>query len=64
MRISLRDFRPQVAALDSFGRPDLARQMTQDYLDAYAEGFNQYIRDLQRITIASRRTRFLQRVSP
>jgi hypothetical protein len=64
MHVTLRDFRPHVAALHSFGRDDLAAHITRDYLDAYADGFNQYIRDLQRITIASRRTRFIQRVSP
>jgi hypothetical protein len=64
LRVTLRDFRPHVAALHTFGRADLACQVTQDYLDSYADGFNQYIRDLQRITIASRRTHFLRRVSP
>lgn len=59
MHITLRDFRPYVAALQSLGRADLARQIAQDYLDAYADGFNLYVRELQRITIASRRTRFL-----
>ncbi|CAG0969124.1 hypothetical protein ANAEL_01080 [Anaerolineales bacterium] len=59
MRISLRDFRPQVATLfaEGIGRRDLANLITQDYLDAYAEGFNAYIRDLSRITSASRETR-------
>ncbi|HAE60455.1 MAG TPA: hypothetical protein DCG54_13365 [Anaerolineae bacterium] len=64
LRVTLRDFRPHVAALHTLGRADLACQVTQDYLDSYADGFNQYIRDLQRITIASRRTHFLRRVSP
>jgi hypothetical protein len=59
MHITLRDFRPHVAEFLALGRPDLARQIAQDYLDAYADGFNIYIRELQRITIASRRTRFL-----
>ena len=61
MRISLRDFRPHVAALQALGLQIVANQITQDYLDAYAEGFNLYIRDLQRITIASRKTHFLDR---
>jgi hypothetical protein len=56
MRISLRDFRPQVATLLSIGRKDLANMITQDYLDAYAEGFNAYIRDLSQITKARRDT--------
>ncbi|MDD2921829.1 MAG: hypothetical protein PHQ36_06030 [Anaerolineales bacterium] len=52
MRISLRDFRPHVAALLSIGRKDLANLIAQDYLEAYAEGFNAYIKDLTRITLA------------
>jgi len=56
MRISLRDFRPQVTALFSIGRKDLANMVTQDYLDAYADGFNDYIGDLSRIASASRET--------
>ena len=53
MRIHLRDFRPHVAALLAIGRKDLANMITQDYLDAYAEGLNAYIQDLSRITLAS-----------
>jgi hypothetical protein len=56
MRISLRDFRPQVATLLSIGRKDLANMIAQDYLDAYVEGFNTYIYDLSQITLASRET--------
>jgi hypothetical protein len=56
MRISLRDFRPQVATLLSLGRKDLANMITQDYLDAYVEGFNAYIHDLSQITKARRDT--------
>ena len=40
MRISLRDFRPHVAALHVVDQQDLAQAITQDYLDAYAQGFN------------------------
>ncbi len=54
MHISLRDFRPHVAALLSIGRKDLASLIVQDYLDAYAEGFNKYIGELSRITLANR----------
>ena len=57
MRIHLRDFRPHVATLLSIGRKDLANMITQDYLDAYAEGFNAYIRDLSHITLATRETK-------
>jgi len=56
MRISLRDFRPQVATLLSIGRKDLANLITQDYLEAYADGLNAYIHDLSRITLANRET--------
>ena len=62
MHISLRDFRPHVAALQALGRQGLADLIAQDYLDAYAEGFNRYIRDLQRITTASRKSRLLKKV--
>ncbi|MBK8615939.1 MAG: hypothetical protein IPN96_02265 [Anaerolineales bacterium] len=61
MRIHLRDFRPQVATLLSIGRKDLANMVTQDYLDAYADGLNVYIHDLSRITLASRETTPLSR---
>jgi hypothetical protein len=60
MHISLRDFRPHVAALQACQQPELAQQITQDYLDAYAQGFNLFIRDLHRITSASRETQMLR----
>ncbi|NWF65523.1 MAG: hypothetical protein HXY38_14595 [Chloroflexi bacterium] len=56
LRIHLRDFRPHIPLLLNSGRKDLAALITQDYLDAYATGFNRYIRDLSRITTASRET--------
>jgi hypothetical protein len=56
MRVSLRDFRPHVSALLSIGRRDLANLIAQDYLEAYAEGFNEYIRELTQITVAKRET--------
>jgi hypothetical protein len=56
MSISLRDFRPHVSLLHSMGRRDLATLIAQDYLDTYALGFNTFIRDLVRITQASRET--------
>jgi len=62
MRIHLRDFRPHVAALLAVGRKDLANMITQDYLDAYAEGFNAYIYDLSQITLASKETRPVSRI--
>ena len=57
MCVSLRDFRPHVALLQSIGRRDLANLIVQDYLDTYALGFNAYIRDLFRITERSRETK-------
>jgi len=57
MRIHLRDFRPHVAALFAIGRKDLAEMIAEDYLDAYAKGFNDFVRDLARITAAGRETR-------
>jgi len=56
MHINLRDFRPHVSMLLAIGRKDLAALVTRDYLDAYAHGLNAYVRDLSRITIASRQT--------
>jgi hypothetical protein len=56
MRIHLRDFRPHVSSLLSIGRKDLANLIAQDYLDAYADGLNRYVRELSRITTASRET--------
>jgi hypothetical protein len=60
MRISLRDFRPHVGLLVAIGRKDLAVRIAQDYLDTYAHGLNAYVRDLRRITLASRETRLAQ----
>jgi len=56
MRISLRDFRPHVSALLSIGRRDLANLIAQDYLEAYANGFNEYVKELTHITLAKRET--------
>ena len=56
MHISLRDFRPHVTDLHAIDRQDLAHRITQDYLDAYANGINSFVKDLWRITQASRET--------
>jgi hypothetical protein len=56
MHVSLRDFRPHVADLYAIDHQDLANQIAQDYLDAYANGINTFIKDLWRITQASRET--------
>jgi hypothetical protein len=57
VHLSLRDFRPHVAALAEHGRATLADQLAQDFLDAYADGFNAFVRELREITAASRETR-------
>lgn len=57
MHISLRDFRPHVTALAEQGRAALADQIAQDFLDAYTDGFNAFVRELREITAASRETR-------
>ncbi len=57
MRMSLRDFRPHVRQLQLRGEGELAQRIAEDTLDAYTSGLNQYIRDLRRITVASRETR-------
>lgn len=59
MYITLRDFRPHVALLVATGYQDLANRIAQDYLDAYAHGLNEFIRNLLQITLASWETRQL-----
>jgi hypothetical protein len=54
MRITLRDFRPHVAALIDIGYKTLATRMAQHYLDTYVEGLNNYIRELHHIAAAGR----------
>ncbi|GAB4504836.1 MAG: hypothetical protein Fur0043_18300 [Anaerolineales bacterium] len=56
LRLTLRDFRPYVAALHAAGQTDISHHITQDYLDGYAAGLNVYIQELRRITYASRET--------
>ncbi len=56
MRITLRDFRPHVAILQSIGQKELANRLAQDYLDAYANGLNSFMEDLIHITETSRET--------
>ncbi|MCA9969467.1 MAG: hypothetical protein KC425_04580, partial [Anaerolineales bacterium] len=55
MRITLRDFRPHVARLVRLGEQALADAVAQEYLDAYALGFNQFVADLLLIVRAGRR---------
>ena len=53
VHVSLRDFRPHVAALVAGGRGELARRMAQHYVDSYARGLNSIVDDLSRIARAS-----------
>ncbi|PJF35930.1 MAG: hypothetical protein CUN49_08035 [Candidatus Thermofonsia Clade 1 bacterium] len=46
LHLSLRDFRPHVAALIGIGERDLAQAMAQDYLDKFAQGFNAFMEEL------------------
>ncbi|MFN8457335.1 MAG: hypothetical protein U0401_22205 [Anaerolineae bacterium] len=46
LHLTLRDFRPHVAALDRIGRLDLARLMVAHYLDNFAQGFNEFVAHL------------------
>ncbi|MCS6871992.1 MAG: hypothetical protein RML95_14295 [Anaerolineae bacterium] len=46
LHISLRDFRPHVAALINIGRTDLAQAIAQDFLDKYAQGVNAFMEEL------------------
>lgn len=46
LHLTLRDFRPHVAALDQIGRLDLARMMVTHYLDSFAQGFNEFVAHL------------------
>ncbi|NUM48244.1 MAG: hypothetical protein HUU38_26355 [Anaerolineales bacterium] len=63
MYLTLRDFRPHVAALFAVGQKDLANAITQDYLNGYANGLNLFLRDLGRITVASRETKLSSRAN-
>jgi len=52
MIITLRDFRPHVTTLQIAGRQNLANLIAQDFLDAYVQGFNQFIQEVTRIAVA------------
>ncbi|MCA9979371.1 MAG: hypothetical protein KDD89_01000 [Anaerolineales bacterium] len=62
MRITLRDFRPHVSQLVAVGEAELAKRIIHDYLVTYASGLNDYVKDLRRITMASRETRMVSDV--
>ncbi len=54
MHISLRDFRPFVRLLAAAGGEAVAHTLAQDYLDAYVEGFNDFVKVLSKV-VAMRR---------
>ncbi|MEW5956729.1 MAG: hypothetical protein AB1801_03325 [Chloroflexota bacterium] len=54
LQLSLRDFRPHVAALIACERRDLAARLAQDYLDAYAHGLNRFVQELDEMARARR----------
>jgi hypothetical protein len=56
IHLSLRDFRPHVTVLQSLNLLHVAQFIAQDYLDAYADGLNQYVEELRQIVLASRET--------
>jgi hypothetical protein len=53
LHLSLRDFRPHVAALQRLGRLDLAELMVRHYLDSFAQGFNYFVARLLEILNAT-----------
>lgn len=62
LHITLRDFRPHVGPLLAAGQKKLATAITQHYLESYAQGLNEFIQSLRRITLASRETRLVKPV--
>jgi len=46
LQLSLRDFRQHVGSLIKIGREELARTLAQDYLDGFARGLNDFVREL------------------
>ncbi len=56
LRITLRDFRPHVGLLSTAGCRDVAVRLAEDYLGSYGRGLNFFVRELQRVTLASRET--------
>lgn len=53
LHLSLRDFRPHVAALQQLGKIDLAEMMLKHYLDSFVQGFNQFVARLLEILNAT-----------
>jgi hypothetical protein len=52
MRLTLRDFRPHVPVLVACGHMALAQRLAHHYLETYAQGLNNFVYDLDRITRA------------
>jgi hypothetical protein len=52
--ITLRDFRPPVVALALAGYPEIAHQITQDYLNAYVDGLHRFMLEITDIVAAAR----------
>ncbi|MEM7331441.1 MAG: formylglycine-generating enzyme family protein [Chloroflexota bacterium] len=49
LRITLRDFRPHVTELTAVNQHELATKITEDQLNQYVMGFNEFVEDLIRI---------------
>ena len=49
LRITLRDFRPAVLNLAEAGHPELAQQVTQDFLTAYLTGLYRFSKQMQAV---------------
>lgn len=49
LHLTLRDFRPHVIRLHQLDKTELAEKIAQDYLDAFAVNFNQFIANLLEI---------------
>jgi len=56
LTVTLRDFRPHVGALESYGNRELAVYMAQDYVESYAHEFNRFVTNLLRIASGSWQT--------
>ena len=59
LTLTLRDFRPEIVALYTNGRQQLAQQISSHYLSSYTRGFNTFVGALRRITKSSRETQIL-----
>lgn len=53
LHLSLRDFRPHVAALAKIDRLALAEMIAQNYVDTYVVGFNRFVKNLSSILNAN-----------